>query len=288
MWILAGPRLAMLALSVTLLASRPAEAQPKCAEDWPSDGFNLAGRLDDGDIRAYLDLGHPASTDDGVSGVFIYSSRWQPGQDEATDEFSLDGTVTDDCQMRLKDSGGGVWTLRFVAGQPVVGTREQPARPPAAVSLQIVPAMDCRRGAWRTFASPRWPITFDYPASWRLAENGNDIVVECPDAASRARGGAPIWFQLGQGRENVVADDGRRGLSIDGFMTFGNDRWLVGDSCEERPPDDLGAFCSVARQSKWRGMTVLQGSAGEHRQVQNWRGLRRAGRRHHELCVPHR
>ena len=61
----------MLALSVTLLASRPAEAQPKCADDWPRDGLNLAGRLDDGDTRAYLDLGYPATSADGVSGVFI-------------------------------------------------------------------------------------------------------------------------------------------------------------------------------------------------------------------------
>jgi hypothetical protein len=222
--------------------------------------------LDDGDIRAYLDLGYPAQSDDGVSGVFIYPSRWQPGRTDATAEFSLDGTLTNDCQMRLKDSSGGVWRLRFVAGQRLVGTREHPARPPAAVSLQIVSATDCRgSGAWRTFASPHWPITFDYPASWRLAENGNDIVVECPDAASLAWGGAPIWFRLGQGRENVVADDARRGVRVDGFITFGNDEWLIGDTCEERQPDDLGAFCTVAKRSTWRGMTVLQGSAGEHR-----------------------
>jgi hypothetical protein len=273
MWIPEWSTFAMLALSVTLLPSLPAEAQPKCARDWPRGGLNLAGHLEDGDIRAYLDLGYPAQSDDGVSGVFIYPSRWQPGQTDATAEFSLDGTLTNDCQMRLEDSSGGVWKLRFVAGRRLVGTREYPARPPADVSLRIVPATDCSgKGAWRTFDSPRWPITFDYPASWPLAENGNHIVVGCPDAARVAWGGAAISFQLGQGRENVVAADGRAGTRIDWFISFGNDQWLFGNTCDERPPDDLGIFCHVARQSTWRGMTVLQGSPGEHRLYRPGRG----------------
>jgi hypothetical protein len=256
---------AMLAFPMTLLP-RLSEAQPKCVESWPRDGLNLAGHLDKDDIRVYLGLGYPAQSDDGVSGVFIYPSRWQPGRPVATAEFSLDGTLTNDCQLRLRDSSDGVWRLRFVAGQRLVGTREFSARPPTAVSLRVVPAMDCSgRGAWRTFASPRWPITFDYPASWRFAESGNDLVVECPDAARLAWGGAPIWFRLGEGRENIVAADGRRGTRIDAFMTFGNDEWLIGDTCEERQPDDLGVFCTVAKRSTWRGMTVLQGSAGEDR-----------------------
>ena len=86
----------MLALSMTLLSSRHAEAQSKCLVNWPRDGFNLAGRLDDGDIRAYLDLGYPAQAVDGVSGVFIYPSRWQPGQSDAVAEFSLDGGAGDE------------------------------------------------------------------------------------------------------------------------------------------------------------------------------------------------
>ena len=261
-----GSTFAMIAMSMALLSSRPAEAQSKCAEKWPPDGFSLAGRLDDGDIRAHLDSGYPAESEGGVSGIFIYPSRWRPGQDDANAAFSLDGTFASDCQLRLNDSSGGVWQLRFIAGRRLVGTREHPARPPVTVSLRIVPAMDCSgSGTWRRFVSARWPITFDYPASWRLAEDGDDIVIECPDAGSLAWGGAPIWFQLGRDRKNVLADDGRRGTRIDSFVSFGNDQWLIGENCEERPPDDLGAFCGVARQSRWRGMTVLQGSAGEHR-----------------------
>lgn len=262
----AWPPFAVLALSMMLLSSR-AQAQSKCAENWPADGFSLAGRLDGVDIRVYLDLGYPAQSVDGVSGILIYPSRWQPGRSAATAELSLDGTLANDCQMRLTDSSGGVWQLRLVAGQRLlVGAREHPAGPPTPVSLRVVPALDCSgSGAWRTFASARWPITFTYPASWRLAEDGDSIVVECPDAARLAWGGAPISFHLGHGREDVLADDGRRGTRIDGFISFGGDQWLIGDSCEERPPDDLGVFCNVARQSKWRGMTVLQGSAGEHR-----------------------
>ena len=260
-----------IALAIGLLSSVPAEAQSKCEKNWPElvvtdqDGLNLTGRLDNEDVRVYLHTGHPARRDDGVSGVVLYPSHWQPGQTDETWAFSLDGLFTDDCQMRLEDSNGGVWQLRRSTGRQVAGTREHPAGLSSAVSLRKISALDCSgRGAWRTFKSPAWPITFDYPASWRLVESGNDILLDCPDARSLALGGQEIWFRRGQGREDSVANNGRRVTRIDGFVSFENNQWLAGDTCEDRP-DDLGLSCEVARQSRWRGMTVLQGLTGEHR-----------------------
>jgi hypothetical protein len=256
---------AAVALAMTLIAAGRADAQSKCPDDWPGKGLNLSGRLADGDIRAFLDIGYPAASADAVSGVFFYPAQWQPGAPDFIAAFTFEGTVAADCQMQLEDSDGGLWHLK-IAGRRVVGTRADRAGVSRPVSLQIVPATDCSgRGPWRSFSSPRWPITFSYPASWRLAEEGDHIVLQCPDAASMAWGGAPIWFQRGQGREAVVARDGRKASRIDAFLTFGDDRWLVGETCDERAADDLGVFCTVARQSVWRGMTVLQGAAGEHR-----------------------
>ena len=81
-------------------------------------------------------------------------------------------------------------------------------------------------------------------------------------AAMLAWGGLAIWLTLGTERERIVTDDGRSGTRIGPFVTFGNGEWLVGDGCEEPDP---GLLCAPARRSEWRGMTVLQGSAGEDR-----------------------
>jgi hypothetical protein len=181
-----------------------------------------------------------------------------------TAEASLTGVLTADCGLQLTDSNGGSWQLRSTV-EGLIGTR-QVAPPASKLTLQIVPAMDCTgRGSWRRSAPERWPITFEYPSSWRMAATGDRIVIECPDPARLARGGAPIVFRLGQGRTPAVSADGRRGTRVDRFVTFDATRWLIGETCEEIAPNESNVFCGIARQSEWRGMTVLQGSAGEHR-----------------------
>ena len=241
------------------------EAQA-CAARWSRDGLHVAGRLNGEELRGYLNTGFPAQAEDGVSGVFLYPDRWKPTDLGSGTVLSVDGTLADDCAMLLQDPDGGTWRLHFVTSERLDGMLESPGGHSTSFSLRVVPATDCSAsGAWRTYSSPRWPITFDYPASWRLAEaedEDDEIIIACPSAEQLAWGGASLSLKLGSGREQVVTDDGRSGTRIGPFVTFGNDEWLVGQACEEVGP---GIYCRPARRSVWRGMTVLQGSAGEDR-----------------------
>jgi hypothetical protein len=255
---------ASLALVILLpvFHPRPVEAQQACAERWSRDGLHLSGRLNGEELRGYLNTGHPAQAEHGVSGVFLYPDRWKPGDVGWRTVVSVDGTLGRDCAMELDDPDGNTWRLHFVTRERLEGTLERPDGH-ASLSLRVVPAIDCGGGgAWRTFSSPRWPVTFDYPASWRLAEEDTTAIIECPSAERLAWGGLGIWLTLGSGRETIVTEDGRSGTRIGRFVTFGNGEWLVGEACEEPDP---GLSCRPARRSEWRGMTVLQGSAGEDR-----------------------
>jgi hypothetical protein len=255
---------ASLAVAILLPAidALPAGAQPACARRWSRDGLHLAGRLNGEELRGYLNTGHPAEAEDGVSGIFFYPDRWKPTDVGTRTVVNVDGTLAPDCAMQMQDPDSGAWRLHFATPERLEGTLERPDGR-STLSLRVVPATDCGAGgAWRTFRSPAWPITFDYPASWRLAEQDSSAVIACPSAEKLAWGGSAIWLTRGRGREAFVTDDGRSGTSIGLFATFGNGEWLVGQACDESDP---GLLCGPARRSEWRGMTVLQGPAGEDR-----------------------
>lgn len=236
-------------------------AQPPCA-GWPNGGLNVAGHLQDAAIRAYLDWGYPAAGDDGISGVFFYPDRWTPVSDRET-VLGLDGTMTAACELYLTDSDEGVWELRLVADTRLEGVREFPPGTSVPVVLDVVPRLDCSgEGRWQRFRSPSWPISFEYPASWRLGQTDEYMMIGCPDAELIAWGGGTISFKKGQGVEETVGSDGRRATRMGQFSTFDNREWFVG-LCDEVPSYTL--FCNPARQSRQRGMTVLQGAFGEHR-----------------------
>jgi hypothetical protein len=214
---------ALLAVLLVLFHPRPSGAQPKCAQRWADEGLNLAGRVAGMELRMYLHFGHPAEGENSMSGVFLYPTKWTPGKERTAAEFGVDGTVTNDCQIELRDSAEGAWRLRFVTPQRLQGSLKPPVGRSTDVTLRVVPATDCSgRTAWRTFSSPRWPITFDYPVSWRLAVEANNIFLECPDAKELAWGGTSIWLKLGKGTERIVTEDARKGTRIDRFVRFDN------------------------------------------------------------------
>ena len=248
----------VLICAVWLSSVHHIDARPDCEKSLPGEHF--AGRLGGRSIQAYLGLGYPAQ-DDGIFGAFLFPDTWTPGASPDEAAFGIDGEFTDTCEIELIDSGGGIWQLRVADGR-LIGTRGERGGQSPAVELKVVPETDCSpRGAWLTFRSQQWPVAFDYPASWRVGEDGRDVVVQCPSAERMTNGGSEIWLQLGQGKEPVVATDGRRGDGIDVFVTWGNDQWLIGTMCEDR----ASALCQPARKSVRRGMTVLQGTLGEHR-----------------------
>jgi len=238
-------------------------AQPTCSNSWPERGLNLAGSVKGEEIRGYLNPGHPTSARVDVSGIFFFPERWSPVQVKAGAALSVDGEFTDDCQMRLEDAKGGVWRLRFVTNRRLEGTMKESSGGTAKLSLDVVPPRGCEGdGPWRRYDSVKWPVTFEYPSSWRLGEREDGIVIGCPDAEALAWGDFTIWMSLGEGREAIVTEDGRHATRVATFTNFGNDVWLEGD-CEE--PDHPSVSCNSVRKSLWRGIIVLQAVTGFRR-----------------------
>ena len=258
--------------STTALAS---SAQPACATTWPREGFEFEGRIDEIDVRVFLDTGYPAKDpDNGVSGIVVVWKEWLAGRDESATIGTLDGTFTGDCELVLKDEetarGEYVWRLRFAQDGRLEGTRHYSdgSVNVMQVSLRVIQPTDCgARERWRTYTSARSPVTSQYPVSWRLVETSDYVLLQCPDVHSLAFGADQIAVSTGRGREKIEAEDGRVGTMADNFVTFGRDQWLMSGTSGacERAATAPSLFCQPARKSRRRGMLLLQGAARECR-----------------------
>ena len=232
------------------------------AQDCPEGHFEgeVGGRA----VRVYLSGDYPATKRYELLGTFIYIASWSG--EEAT--FALNGEITGNCSIRFDelDSHGrdtGAWAIGLVNDR-LEGIRTDVSGAKEEVRLHQSTAVDCSgAGAWRTFRSDEWPITFSYPSSWRLSEHdygfGGEhefgIELTCPDPARLSRGGFSITLVRGTGEP----EDFR-------FVRTDSGRWMIGGrDCVDATPTDLPLGCAFARSGRRFGMTVLQGSAGEHR-----------------------
>ena len=207
-----------------LMRPENAFAQTACA--WSGQDLNLTGQLGGTEIHLWLTSGYPAPTDDGISGVALSPRDWMRGRgDEGV--VALEGRVGNNCEIELREapdsdaaSAGPVWRLRPLSRERFEGTRTAPQEKTAAVSLSVARPADCSgKGAWRTFVSAKWPVTFQYPASWRVSVGEDYVVIECPSAALQAWGGYGLSLRLDENSE-FETDDGRRLASVGEFVEF--------------------------------------------------------------------
>jgi hypothetical protein len=101
-------------------------------------------------------------------------------------------------------------------------------------------------GAWKRFDDDRWPVTFSYPASWRLEISNDGVKVTCPNPSFIVYDSYGIEFR--QGKQGELADLG--------FHLIGT-KWMYGQGCDETP-----SHCSLAPVRRREGMTIL--GADEH------------------------
>jgi hypothetical protein len=262
----------LFSLCVLLSIAPAAAAQGRCDQKWPLNGERqLIGRIGNREVRGYLD-------DDGdarkLTGLFFYPATWTPSLSGEKSMLAVHGSFATDCSATVTETNASreeqaTWRVRWVTSERLQGTRQGLKGGALTISLTVVPRVDCSgRGPWRTFRSPRWPITFAYPVSWRLAEEGRRIEVVCPDPSMLEIGGLGIVLERDPPYEAHEPEPERRRPShvVGEFITFDNTNWLIGASrCEDPPPAQPSVFCNPARRSRWRNMTVLQGAAGEHR-----------------------
>ena len=215
----------------------PLEVAPS-SEHW-FEGFIGRRR-----VRMHLERGGEA-----VVGTFYDTANWVPlilggrwingGVVEATGRTE-DDSVAGRLHGRITTSGFvGSWTPQGRAGTE-------------PVQLKRVAQPECGHytGAWRQFSDPRWPVTFSYPASWRLEERGDSLTLTCPDPSAMAY--LDFNIQITQGSTD---DEGA------GYFVRCAGKWRYGRQCD---CDNLDA-CRIAEITQENGMTVLCGDEMEWR-----------------------
>ena len=239
------------------------------------EGFELEGVVGGRESQAYFDMwAAPGNGDEKLaSGIVVFPDA-QRREVLADAVIGLKGRESDnDCDVQFEgdeDAKGGVWQVRIESIVHVTGTRRLTDGRTEPFAFNVVPETPCDgAGEWRTFSDPAWPITFDYPASWKLTADHDDVNIECPSVTRLAVGGAYLTFERGQ----FQPPNGTSATENDSsftepywFVKRAGDEWRVkGPGCDlkagPRPQDD----CYPARRSEWNGMTVLQAATGEHR-----------------------
>lgn len=275
--ILIGALVALITLAIALVLRDGAPSSPStrraarlatsgaldCRAIW-NQGIELKGTVGDRDSQAFFDTRSAPNTPPQVSGIVVFPSERNRGS-LADSLIGLKGPRSgDDCDVQLTEADGGadssVWELRLESPALVKGTRRMAGGHTEAILFNVVPETRCDgAGEWRTFTSPQWPITFDYPAHWVLTVDEDDVNVECPSVSSLATGGS--WLTFERGRLPPAGDD-----EPYWFIRRANDEWRVATTdCAGATNHNAPLGCPPARRSERNGMTMLQGAAGEHR-----------------------
>jgi len=251
----------------TVANARISSSPLDCGAIW-GQGVELEGVVGGRESHAYFDMwpvpGAPR-TPEQVSGIVMFPDELGRGA-LADAPIGLKGPLNDEgCGVQLTEPDGGtdgsLWQLRFESDMLIRGTRRIPDGHTEAIVFNIVRETPCDgAGNWRTFSSPQWPITFDYPGTWVLTDDQDDVNIECPSVAALATGGSWLTFERGQSPPAGTDEPYW-------FVRLANDEWRVDASgCAGRvSAPDSQARCFPARRSERNRMTVLQGAAGEHR-----------------------
>jgi hypothetical protein len=241
------------------------DGPPSCAAMW-REGFELDGVVGGRESQAYFDMWPaPGAPDEQVSGIVVFP-RERMRTVLADTPIGLAGPLgANDCAVQLTQrdgDDGGVWTLRIESRAQVTGHRRLRDGRTEDIIFSIVPETPCDgAGEWRTFSSPAWPITFDYPAAWVITDDHDDIAIECPSVTRLAHGGWWLSFEQGQFAPRESGSASRTPDSFTEpfwFTRLADDDWRVNDACDR-------SDCPPARRSERNGITTLQGAAGEHR-----------------------
>jgi hypothetical protein len=257
-------------LAAAALAPVPAWAGPDCPLRTTVGAISLEGRIGTTRVRAWVtaesSLGWAAGADDtpgGQYGLFYETDAWLAGNEDASVGV-LRGTLTTDCRLELTEtrtpSRDGKWSIAFTAPGRATGVRTSATGVTVAIEFAIATEPRCGgAGEWRQFTDASWPVTFEYPAGWRLATTPASVTLECPDLEDMASGGHQIEMSWGTGDgAPETAEDGREARVIEPFVTFADGRWqLVASSCMRAEPSDI--FCRWARPFALNGMAAAYG-----------------------------
>jgi hypothetical protein len=258
-------------------APAPAWAAPECPLRVHDAAVSLDGRIGTTRVRAWVtierSLGWSAGSGrqpaDTPYGLFYETDAWLAGREDAHVGV-LRGTLSPACRLELVESDtapsgrSGTWSIAFTEHGRVTGVRTSSSGVSEPIDFAVTNEPGCDGAStWRTFTDPSSPVTFDYPADWRMEAAPTSVTLVCPNLEDMARGGH--WIELAWGSGDGVrtkAPDGRDALVIEPFVTFGDDRWrLVADACLRPEPSEI--FCHEARPFALNGMAAFYGPSSD-------------------------
>jgi hypothetical protein len=251
-------------------AATGAPESSTCLEIWQR-GIELAGVVGGRESQAYFDTAPVTGGDRQLSGIVVYP-RERTNTPLADAPVGLAGPRgSDACAVELTERDtdtSATWSLRIESTTRITGQRRLPGGASESILFTAVPETRCDgAGEWRMFSSADWPITFEYPASWPITADRDDITVECPSVTRLASGGEWLTFEQGRFVPRGVSARDESGSAYSEpfwFVRVGED-WRVSDKGCADPSSSAGESCRPARRSEHHGVTILQGEAGEHR-----------------------
>jgi hypothetical protein len=240
--------LALLAVVSTRIAAQEDYNVGMCPttpklRDNPSKTYWLDGSIGERPVRMYLEQGG-----DVVVGAFYYTeSDWTPTilGGHLTASGTLDASDKTETNVETGHLTGRLTADDFV-GQWIAHDQSTPL--PAFLKAGAQPRCD-GTGAWKRFDDNRWPVTFSYPASWRLETSNDGVKVTCPNPSFMAYDSYDI--ELRQGKQSELADLGFHLIET---------KWMYGQDCEKTP-----SHCSLVPVRRREGMTILGADEQEWR-----------------------
>lgn len=218
----------------------------------PAREYRLQGSIGSKAVRMYLNLDEPVprglfyAPEGDWTPVFLFGGL-------KSNRFDFDGESEDEKPVgRLQ----GQFVGSVFAGQWMPAGSDKAER----VHVSVVPAISCNGdGNWRQFDSPKWPLSFSYPASWKLMEetSGNDrhIRLTCPDPQEMIDNN-DVFIKEGKGQPEE--------------LTLCGKQWRYGAECNEDVKNS--AFDHTPSESVRHGMKFLDVSGGHE-----WRAYCRNG-----------
>jgi hypothetical protein len=209
----------------------------------PAQKVFLEGRLGERQVRMYLDRGGS-----GVVGLFFDTAAWQitelggtwnNGQIDASDEAE-DHPATGHLNASL--------TGNHLVGNWTADT----SRNVETVNLATIAEPTCDgKEPWNQFDDPGSPVSFSYPASWRLERDRDGIWLTCPDPSEIAYS------------QNVLIKMGSGNFQSPPELLQCSDQWIygtAGSKCDCDHPEKQG--CHVAKAARSGSATVFD--VGDH------------------------
>jgi hypothetical protein len=208
--------------------------------DGPQEEHWFEGAIQNSKVRMYLNRGGA-----GVVGLFYATDGdWTPtflGGEWSANGIKLSAEASDhDPKGHLQGqlvNGAFIGTWNPENSDHAGPVRLAPIQQPACDG----------RGAWKRFDDPKWPVSFSYPASWRIKEDGKTLRLICPDPETMTNNNSSVTIFDGERKKGKPLGPVQLVQCANG--------WRFGPECDSYDEDAVTA--SVKTVSEQPGKTIL-------------------------------